>query len=24
VALGATLRHTLSAVRITPVLALRD
>jgi putative ABC transport system permease protein len=24
VALGATLRHTLAAVRITPVLALRD
>jgi putative ABC transport system permease protein len=24
VALGATLRHTLSAVRITPMLALRD
>jgi putative ABC transport system permease protein len=24
VALGATLRHTLAAMRITPILALRD
>jgi putative ABC transport system permease protein len=24
VALGSTLRHTLTAVRVTPVLALRD